>query len=395
MNDITKGVEMKRIMFIMIMFLLPFFKVTPLISVAEQEYDLDLQMLIAGIKNFDAATTTLMGEFVFNHKVAGFTLDVEYAFAFSGITYEEVQARVDYHRGSRVASSEIYDGERHWEIYENKKPLFIVDISADDMKVLRKPNPQFPKTVKQAFKEHKIKVSDNLKIEEDEESEFFKIIDKTLDHIFFVFQAENSLEILMHELAYGVRPISIIDPQLDPRCWTTYGPLSTYSYLMTPLSKMIEKYESEIIGTEVLNGIDTYIVNVKHPITESLKLWICPEKGFRLVKLKGTSISKDEDRTSPFKKGTLYITERDLSYKEYLPGIWFPEKIVETIHPSIDGSPDKKGNMLGKTTLQTIKCKLNTDVSSLFQLDIPNDTLVFDHGIRKLRKFSELKQPSQ
>lgn len=371
------------------------FKVTPLISDAEKEHDLDLETLIAGIKNFDAATTTLMGEFVFNHKIAGFMQKIEYTFAFSGTTYEEVQARVDYHRGGRMASTEIYDGERHWEIINNKKPLFIVDISADDMKVLRKPNPQFPNTVKQAFKEHKIKVSDNLKIEEDEESEFFKIIDKTMDHIFFVFQAEKSLEILMHELTYGVRPVPIIDPQLDPRCWTTYGPLSPFSYLMTPLSKMIEKHESEIIGTEVLNGNKTYIIKVKHPITESLKLWICPEMGFRLVKLKETSIANDEVGASPFKNGVLYITDRDLSYKEYLPGIWFPEKIVETIRPSIDGSPDKKGNILGKTTLQTIKCKLNTDVSSLFQLDIPNDTMVLDHAIRKLRKFSELKQPSQ
>lgn len=371
------------------------FKVTLLMSDAEKEHDLDLQTLIAGIKNFDAATKTAMGEFVFNHKIADFTQKIEYTFAFSGTTYEEVQARVDYRRGGRLAKSEIYDGERHWEIYDNKKPLFIVDVSADDMKLLRKPNPQFPKIVKQVFKEHEIKVSDNLKIEEDKESEFFRIIDKTMDHIFFVFQSENSLEVLMHEQTYGVRPIPIIDPQLDPRCWTTYGPLRPFSYLMTPLSKMIEKYESEIIGTEVLNGNKTYIIKVKHPITESLKLWICPEIGFRLVKLKQTSIAKDEVGAGPFKNGALYITDRDLSYKEYLPGIWFPEKIVETIHHSIDGSPDKKGDMIGKTTLQTIKCKLNTDVSSLFQLDIPNDTLVLDYAIRKHRKFSELKKPSQ
>ena len=385
---------MKRIMFTLIMFLM-LFKVTLVISVAAPEHDLDLKTLIAGIKHFDAATTTVKGEFVYNHKIAEFKQEKEYAFAFAGTTYEEAQARVDYHQGRRIASSEIYDGERHWEIYERKKPLFQVDVSADDMKVLKKPNPQFPKTVKQAFKKHGINVSDNLQIENDERSELLKIADNTMDRIYFVFQAENSLEVLIPDLAYGVRPISIIEPQLDPRCWTTYGPLSPHSYLMTPLSKVIEKYESEIIGTEVLNGKETYIVSVKHPITESLKLWICPEMGFRLVKLKETSVAKNEDGMSPFKNGVLYITERVLSYKEYLPGIWFPEKIVETIHPSLVGNPDKKGNILGKTTLQTIKCKLNTDVSSLFQLDIPGDTMVLDHEVRKLRKFSELKQPSQ
>lgn len=371
------------------------FKAGLVMSVAAPEPDLDLQTLIAGIKHFDVAATTVKGEFVYNHKIGGLELEKEYAFAFAGSAYEEAQARVDYHRGRRIASSEFYDGERHWEIYERKKPLFIVDISADDIKVLNKPKPQLPKTVKQAFKQHDINVSDNLQIEKDERSGFLKITDNTMDRIYFVFQAENSLEVLILDLAYGVRPTSIIEPQLDPRCWTTYGPLSPHSYLMTPLSKVIEKYESEIIGTKVLNGKETYIVSVKHPITESLMLWICPEMGFRLVKLIETSIAKNEDGTSPFKNGVLYITERVLSYKEYLPGIWFPEKMVQTIYPSLVGNPEKKGNILGKTTLQTIKCKINTDVSSLFQLDIPDDTMVFDHGIRKLRKFSELKQPSQ
>lgn len=275
------------------------------------------------------------------------------------------------------------------------KLLFQVDISDADMKTLKKPNPQFPIPVKQAFKKQGINVSDNLHIENHEDSGMLKITVNTMNRSYFVFQAENSIEVYIPYLAYGVRPEAFIAPQIDPRCWMTFGPLSTHSYLMTPLSKVIEKHESEIIGTEALNGRETYIIRVKHPIAKSLKLWICPEMGFRLVKLIRTYVPKNENEMSPFKNGVLYITERVISYKEYLPGIWFPKKMVQTIHPSLDGNQEKKGNILGKTTLQTIKCELNTDVSSLFQLDISDDTMVLDFGVGKDRKFSELKQPSQ
>lgn len=383
---------MKKQSFIPLLFVM-FCAATPHTSVVSApEPDIDLQTLIAGIKHFDEAISSGKGEFVYHHQLAA-EVKKTYAFAFSGTIFEEAQIRMDLSKG--FVLTEIWDGERQWEIYEAKEMLFSVDISSTDYERLNKPKPELPPPVKQQLKAHDIHISDDFRIQKGEEDSYAKLIDNVTEHNYYIYYTEEYFAVYTPRREYGVRPGCVIHAHLDPRYWMTFGKVTPSSYLMTPLWKVLETYQSEILQTETLNGEETYLVHVKHPHAKSLKLWISPEKGFRLVKLQNIFEVQEETPWMPFKKGVRYFKERILHYREYLPGVWFPEKVEETIHSLLVDDPKKKGDRIGKTTLQAIACELNIDVSAVFQLDVTEDTPVYDYGVGKLRPFRELKQPSQ
>jgi len=365
---------------------------TPHTTVAAPEPDIDLQTLIAGIKHFDEAVTSGKGAFVYNHQLRGEDTRT-YAFTFDGMTFEEAQLRVDYSTDKIV--TEIWDGERQWEIYEAKEMLFSVDISPTDYERLNKPKPELPPPVKQQLKAHDIHISGDFRIQKGEEDSYAKLIDNVTEHNYYIYYTEEYFSFYTIHLKYGVRPGCVIHAHLDPRYWMTFGKVTPSSYLMTPLWEVLENNESEILQTEMCNGEEMYLISVQHPKAKSLKLWISPEKGFRLVKLQNIFEVQEETPWMPFKKGVRYFKERILHYREYLPGVWFPEKVEETIHSLLVDDPKKKGDRIGKTTLQAITCELNIDVSAVFQLDVTEDTPVYDYGVGKLRPFRELKQPSQ
>ncbi len=384
---------MKKLTFIPL-FTLTLFAVTHHISVGAPAPDLDLQSLIAGIKHFDAVVTSGKGEFVYDHKIGPFGEKRECTFAFEGSTFEDGQLRVDYSKGHPL--TEIYDGERQWEIDEKKEILFGVDISPADVELLNKVPPMLPLPIKQQLKAHDIYISDDFRIVTDEKSSYLSMIDNVTGQSYYVRHTEEYFVFYTVHLEYSVRSICFIHSHLDPRYWMTYGSASPTDYLMTPLWKILQTHESEILRTEILNDEETYLVSVKYPHTKSLKLWISPEKGFRLVKLQKIFESQDEpDEWNPFEKGVHYVTERVLHYREYLTEIWFPEKIESTTHPLVAADPKKKGDLLGKTTLQAVTCELNTDVSNRFQLNISGETPVYDYGLAKPRPLRELKGASQ
>lgn len=380
---------MKKPNFILLL-LATLFAATPYLSAAAPDFD--LQTLIAGIKHFDAAVTSGKGKFVYEHNLGGEDKRA-YVYTFEGTTFKTAQVRVDYSNDTTL--TEIYDGERQWEIYAEKANLFSVDISSADHKRLNKGKPELPPAVKQRFKTHGISFSDDFRIETIEESSYLKMIDNVTGLSYYIYYTEEYFSVYTPRLEHGVRPGCVIHAHLDPRFWMTYGKATPISYLMTPLWKVLETYESEILQTEMLNGEEAYLVGVKHPHTESLKLWISTERGFRLVKLKNIWQSHNESELIPFEKGVRYLKERALQYREYLPGIWFPEKVEETIHQLLATDPQKKGDRIGKTTLQTTTCELNTNVSGQFQLDVPEETPVYDYGLATERPFRELKQTSQ
>lgn len=356
-------------------------------SVSAPEPELDLQTLIAGIKHFDAAIPSGKGNFaLYGH--LGREKKQIYTCAFDGTTFEEAQVRVDFPTG-RV-STEIWDGERHWEIYRSKKLLFRVDISPEDYKHLNEAKPKLPLPVKAQLKTHKINISDDFRIESDERNSYSIIIDNVTEHIHYIYYTEEHFGFYTTYPEYGVRPECIINAQLDPRYWMTYGKITPNAYLMLPLWKLLETHESDILQTEILNGEETYRIRVKYPHTESLVLWISAEKGFRLVKLQKVLKLRHSIEGSLMKKGMHYLTERVLHYREYQPGLWFPEKVEQTLDALLATEPQKKGEHIGKMTLQTLKFEINTDVSKRFQLDIPEDISVFDYGLGKERPFREL-----
>ena len=388
---------MKTIIYIFLLLLILCIA-THSISVAAPEHDLDLQTLIAGIKHFDTSVPSGKGEFVYEHKMGSYVEKRTYALTFDGTTYDEAQIRIKYHSNSAFDSclAEIYDGERQWDINKAKRELFSVDISLDDYKQLNKATPKLPKPVIQKLKTHDINISDDFRIQNEGKNSYSKIIDNVTGHSHHIYYTEKYFLFYTSYKDYSVRPACVIHPPLDPRYWMTTGKSTSISYLMTPLWEVLETYESEILKTEMLNGQETYLVRVKHPKQKSLKLWISPEKGFRLVKMQNVfETVSAPGGSSPIKKGTHYLMERLLHYKEYLPGIWYPEKIERTIYPLLATDATKKGDPVGKTTLKTVKCELNIDVSGRFQLDVPEETMIYDYQIRKERPLREFKLPSK
>ena len=286
------------------------------ISVAAEAPNLDLQTLIAGIKHFDAAAHSGKGTFVYNHALETIEEKSEYDFAFDGATFEDAQVRVDSSNSSIL--SEIYDGERQWEVSEGKAEIFRVDISPTDYERLNKEGPELPHLVRQKFKELGFHVSADFRIEADT---YTKMIDNVTGQSYYIYYTEEYFSINETRLEYAVRPGGVIHAHLDPRYWMTYGAATPNSYLMTPLWKALEDNETDLLPTEMINGEDTYLVRIKHPHVKSLKLWVSAEKGFRLVKLQKIVEAQEEIEWLPFKKGitilrnAMYTIEN--IYREY------------------------------------------------------------------------------
>lgn len=378
--------------------LVMFFTVTiPHVSVTapEPEAMLDLQMIIAGIKHFDAVVKSANGEFVIKRGTSPEPKKKEYSLVFEGSAFEESRVRIDFHKGGTFVKTKIYNGDRQWEIYERNEMLFQVDVSTTDIDLLNNGKSDLPNVVKQKFKEEDINFFDDFRIHVEEQNRLFRIIDNITGSLYILKHTQNRLEVYRFSEEYGARYQCSMDPQLNPRYWMTYVNAVPNNYLMNPLWKVIEDNESEILQMEILNGEEIYVVLVKHPNAKSLKLWISPEKGFRLVKLERIFDEPNPPSWSELKKGVLYVHERYLEYQEYLPGVWFPEKIEHTLMPLLPADPQIEQDLLGHTILQATKCRLNTDVSFLFQLNIPDETLIFDFGQGKTRPFRELRETSQ
>ena len=366
--------------------------IAPHTSISASEAELDLQTIIAGIKHYDATIHSGIGNITFQGRMEQGKKET-YKVTFDGVTYEEAQVRVDFPIGD--ISTEIWDGERHWEVRRAKKLLFQVNLSAEDYKNLKKAKPKLPLPVKEQLKTHKISISDDYRFEPDETDTYYMVIDNATEHFYYIRYTEEQLEFYSTTPVYGVRPQCIISPELDPRFWMTYGVMNSNAYLITPLWKLLETHKSKILQTEKINGKDTYRIKVTYPYTESITLWISPEQGFRLVKLQKITKQSNFIEENPDPKVVSYLTERILHYKEYKPEMWFPEKIEQTNYPLLATEPQKRGEYLMKTTLQVSNFKINEDVTASFQLDIPEHTLINDYGTAKERTFRDLINPKQ
>ena len=131
--------------------------------------------------------------------------------------------------------------------------------------------------------------------------------------IFSGWRGKTTLLVYDYHLEYSVRPQWLIPSNYDPRFWLTFPSLgSNNSYLSEPLWHLLEKHESEIIGSEVLNGEKTSVIRLNIPAwsTEtfkmpaaSYKLWISHDKGFRLVKSELAFTVENPQEWSPLKQG--------------------------------------------------------------------------------------------
>ena len=341
---------------------------------------LDIGTIIAKIKHSDNAVTSVTGDFVMERYRNSGSNKTEYTLTFEGekVQVEQASPLIGY-----------WDGERSWEAREVRRMIFEHEIPPDaDIKA--------SETIQQIFKQNGIDLADDVHIVNDDEPESFTLIEnKTGKKYAFWLEGETTLFVYdLNHLGYSVRPHWSISCEFDPRRWLTFPSLgSDNSYLSEPLWHLLEKHESEIIGSEILNGEKTSVIRLNIPAwsegdfkvpARSLKLWISPEKGFRLVKLERAYTVDNRSAGHGFKAGVTYISSREIAYHEYLPKVWFPKRIESSIVPETSPEQQQEGeDLIFKNVLLTKQCQLNTDVTELLGLGLPPETPVFDYGTDK------------
>ena len=358
----------------------------------------DLETLVTKMKHADSSTVSASGDFVIECHIKPGIAKTEYA-----LTFEGDKIRVEREWGSPLMakdfplvekvfpSVELDDEERRWEIYKYKKHLFSVEVALDKKKTVLE-------TIQQAFKQQKIALADDVRIAASEEPESYTLIENQTGKTYFIlWVGETTLKVYdPQHTEYTVRdPFrrkvsdrnfqNILRYQwnmlsdLDPRYWLTYPSAGGRTYLTEPLWQRLEKHETELLGSAVLNGEETSVIRLKLP-DESVIIWISHEKGFRLVKLqRAFPIENPVDITEMkyFQSGVNYIETREISYHEYLPDVWFPKKIERYFTPIEVADLPRKDQVILKTVIRTKQCRLNTDVVESLRLNLPPDTSVF------------------
>ena len=338
---------------------------------------LDLGTIIAKIKQYDNAVTSVTGDFVMERQQdQGGIGKNEYRLMFDG---EKVQTEQE--EGWPIIG--YWDGERSWEGEKNRRMIFEFEIAPGKEKTDLEP-------IRQAFKQQGIDLAADVRIVEGDEPESFTLVEnETGTNYFFWLEGETTLLVYDYHLEYSVRSQWLIPSDYDPRFWLTFPSLgSNNSYLSEPLWHLLEKHESEIIGSEVLNGEKTSVIRLNIPAwstenftmpAKSYKLWISHDKGFRLVKSEQAFTVENPTEWSSYKAGVTYISTRKIAYHEYLPDVWFPKRIERSTVPK--ASPEQQGeaDFLYKNVLLTKQCRINTDVTAFLSQRLPPDTPVFDY----------------
>ena len=337
---------------------------------------LDLETIITKIKHYDNAVTSVTGDFVFERHQDQRIGKNEYRLMFDG---EKVQ--LEQEAGWPIIG--YWDGERSWEGAKNKRMIFEFEIAPGKEKTDLE-------AIRQAFKHNGIDLADDVRIVDGDEPESFTLVEnETGTNYFFWLEGETTLLVYDHHLEYSVRSQWLIPSSYDPRFWLTFPSLgSNSSYLSEPLWHLLEKHESEIIGSEVLNGEKTSVVRLNIPAwstenfempAESYKLWISHDKGFRLVKSERAFTVENPTEWSPYKQGVTYITTRKIEHHEYLPDVWFPKRIESSTVPKASSEQQDEADFLDKDVLLTKQCRINTDVTAFLSQRLPPDTPVFDY----------------
>ena len=357
----------------------------------------DLETLVTKMKHADSSTVSASGDFVIERHIKPGIAKTEYA-----LTFEGDKIRVEREWGSPLMakdfplvekvfpSVELDDEEQRWEIYKYKKHLFSVEVALEKKKTVLE-------TIQQAFKQQKIALADDVRIAASEKPESYTLIENQTGKTYFIlwvgettlkiydpqyteytvrdpFRREVSNRRFQNILRYQWNMLS----DLDPRYWLTYPSAGGRTYLTEPLWQHLEKHETELLGSAVLNGEETSVIRLKLP-DESVIIWISHEKGFHLVKLqRAFPIENPVDITEMeyFQSGVNYIETREINYHEYLPDVWFPKKIERYFTPIEVADLPRKDQVILKTVIRTKQCRLNTDVVESLRLNLPPDTSV-------------------
>ena len=360
---------------------------------------IDLDTIIAKMKEYDDALLSASGKFVIEHHQETRVAKTEYALTIEGqkirIQREWLPSPIEKDAPpveQLLPDAELYDGHQRWDIYKYKKLLLSIEI-------VRNKEHSLLHTIKQTFKQHGIEIADDLHIIAENAPDSYTLVEsKTGKTYSVILIGETTLNIYdLKHVEYAVRDYMehqdrrLHDPvryqwgmfsNLDPRYWLTYPSAGGITYLTEPLWQLLETHESQLLGGENLNGEETSVIRVNIP-DQSLKLWISHEKGFRLVKMQRAFLIENPKgflELEYFQPGITYVETREIDYQEYSPDIWFPKKIERYYIPNAVEEPQLKEQVILKTVIHTKQCQINTDVTKLIRLDLPSDTPVF--GLR-------------
>ena len=333
---------------------------------------LDLETIITKMKHHYNAVTSVTGDFVMERHGGPEIEKDEYSLTLKG---EKIRIEWKKPRATNVPLIEYWDGKQQWEIHGPNNLLFTVEVAPDKERTAIE-------KVQQGFKPLGIEIADDARIVPGAFSDSFRVIeaDKTY---FALLVGETKLEVYDGNVEYAVRQ-DIMSNDLDPRFWLTFPRnASDDSYLSEPLWQLLEKHESELIGSEMLNGEMTSVirVNIRPSRTNAaIKLWISHNIGFRPVKLE----------SSHTHDGVTNVYTRKVEYHEYLTNVWFPKRIErsKTVRAELAEEQGVENAILN--VLLTKACRLNTAVSESFLLDMSLDTPVFDYGVWHHRTAADL-----
>ena len=336
---------------------------------------LDLETIIAEMKHYDSSVISANGDFVIERHRGSEVERTEYM-----LTFEGKKVRVE--RGSLFV--EIYDGERHWEIYNRKKHLFDVEVAPGDMHRLYTGS-ELPIAVQQAFNQQSTEFFDDVHIARTEQKDSFTVTMNEAKQTYLILKKGlKTFEVYNLYQEYRVRHQWRMPSDLDPRYWLTFSSAGENTYLTKPLWRLLEKHKSTLLGREMLNGEETSVIRLNLP-AQSFKVWILHGKGFCPVKLERTFTVENPTESSPFKAGGTYVERREIDYHEHLPEVWFPKRVEQSIAPLITGDPQRIGEIIRKTVVLTKACWVNTDVTEHLRLDVSPDTPVFDYEVEQRR----------
>jgi outer membrane lipoprotein-sorting protein len=156
---------------------------------------------------------------------------------------------------------------------------------------------------------------------------------------------------------------------LDPRDWGLW-------YRRQRLSDYLRQQKNaRLIGNEQVDGILCYVIQMSEKSTEAaiVKFWITPENGFRLVQI----LSQTQTRKSVIK---FEWRAHQLDGKQK---VWFPKRAA-----SISTSDEEDEPV--RNEIEITDFKPNTDVSELFDLQIPPETEISNPQFNRPVTFKEI-----
>jgi hypothetical protein len=189
-----------------------------------------------------------------------------------------------------------------------------------------------------------------------------------------VFDGEKQVEINRYTTppGIGVRgEFTSFEPRSDLHYWGMI-------FNKQPIGEYLENNAIAIFGKEFINKTLCYVIQAKCPGIETVKFWIAPSKGYRVLK---------REYNTSYAGGIPATVTMIIEYEKSKNDMWFPKSGTDTTI-ALNKATGKK-ELVFKYSLTVKNFELNVDVSDLFKLNIPSDTMVWDYRTESNRSAGE------